>query len=61
MSRNRATILHSYWTAFRANRPRRSLFLKYFVTLFVAAVMPLMLGAISEAWFGYQGPASPDR
>ena len=54
MSRNRATILHSYWTAFRANRPRRSLFLKYFVTLFVAAVMPLMLGAISEAWFGYQ-------
>ncbi len=54
MSCNRTTILHSRWTAFRANRPRRSLFLRYFVTLFFAAVMPLMLGAISEAGFGYQ-------
>ena len=35
-------------------RPRRSLFLKYFVTLFVAVVVPLTLGAISEAWFGYR-------
>jgi class 3 adenylate cyclase len=35
-------------------RPRRSLFFKYFVTLFVAVVMPLMLGAASEAWFGYR-------
>ena len=35
-------------------RPRRSLFLKYFVTLFVAVVVPLILGAISEAWFGYR-------
>src|SRR6476661_8745572 len=35
-------------------RPRRSLFLKYFVTLFVAVVVPLMLGAASEAWFGYR-------
>ena len=35
-------------------RPRRSLFLKYFVTLFVAVVVPLVLGAISEAWFGYR-------
>ena len=34
--------------------PAPLLFVKYFVTLFVAAVMPLMLGAISEAWFGYQ-------
>jgi class 3 adenylate cyclase len=39
---------------FPATRPRRSLFLKYFVTLFVAAVVPLVLGAISEAWFGYR-------
>jgi adenylate cyclase len=54
MPSNRASILHSYWREFRANRPRRSLFLKYFLTLFVAAVMPLMLGAISEAGFGYQ-------
>src|SRR5260370_24834659 len=35
-------------------RPRRSLFFKHFVTLFVAVVMPLMLGAASEAWFGYR-------
>src|SRR5262245_22587660 len=35
-------------------RPRRSLFLKYFLTLFVAVVVPLMLGAVSEAWFGYR-------
>jgi class 3 adenylate cyclase len=35
-------------------RPRRSLFLRYFVTLFVAVVVPLMLGAISEAWLGYR-------
>ena len=37
-----------------ATRPRGSLFLKYFVTLFVAVVVPLTLGAISEAWFGYR-------
>jgi len=37
-----------------AARPRRSLFLKYFVTLFIAAAVPLTLGAISEAWFGYR-------
>lgn len=54
MFRNIANILHAWWTTLRANRPRRSLFLKYFVTLFFAAVMPLMLGAISEAGFGYQ-------
>jgi adenylate cyclase len=41
-------------TMFPVTRPRRSLFLKYFVTLFVAAVVPLVLGAISEAWFGYR-------
>jgi adenylate cyclase len=35
-------------------RLRRSLFFKYFVTLFVAVVAPLMLGAASEAWFGYR-------
>src|SRR5215467_7134023 len=34
--------------------PRRSLFMKYFLTLFVAVVVPLMLGAIGEAWFGYR-------
>ena len=37
-----------------ATRPHRSLFVKYVVTLFVAVVVPLVLGAISEAWFGYQ-------
>jgi class 3 adenylate cyclase len=35
-------------------RPRRSLFLKYFVTLFIAVGVPLTFGAISEAWFGYR-------
>jgi adenylate cyclase len=35
-------------------RQRRSLFLKYFVTLFVAVVVPLIIGAIGEAWFGYR-------
>jgi class 3 adenylate cyclase len=27
---------------------------KYFLTLFVAVVVPLMFGAIGEAWFGYK-------
>jgi len=35
-------------------RPRRSLFVKYFLTLFVAVVVPLMFGAVGEAWFGYK-------
>ena len=35
-------------------RPRRSLFIKYFVTLFVAVVMPLMLGSATEAWFAFR-------
>jgi class 3 adenylate cyclase len=34
--------------------PRRSLFFKYFITLFVAVVVPLILGAASQAWFGYR-------
>src|SRR4051794_3295233 len=36
-------------------RPRRSLFFKYFITLFVAVVVPLILGAASQAWFAYRG------
>ena len=43
-----------YRTTSPVTRPRRSLFLKYFAILFVAAVVPLILGAISEAWFGYR-------
>src|SRR5215469_11423486 len=39
---------------FPAVRPRRSLFLKYFVTLFVAVVVPLLVGATGEAWFDYR-------
>jgi class 3 adenylate cyclase len=38
----------------RALNLRRSLCFKYFVTLFVAVVLPLTLGAIGEAWFGYR-------
>lgn len=35
-------------------RLRRSLWSRYFVTLFVAVVVPLILGAVSEAWFVYR-------
>ena len=35
-------------------RPRRSLFFKYFVTLFVAVVVPLTLGSVTEAWFAFR-------
>ena len=35
-------------------RPRRSLFLKYFITLFVAVVVPLILGAAGETWFVFR-------
>ena len=38
----------------RTMPPRRSLFCKYFATLFVAAVVPLILGAAVEASFGYR-------
>ena len=38
----------------QSSRPRRSLFFKYFITLFVAVVVPLALGAVSETWFGYR-------
>lgn len=40
--------------AFPQARRRRSLFRRYFFTLFVAVVVPLVLGAVSEAWFGYR-------
>jgi adenylate cyclase len=35
-------------------KPYRTLFAKYFVTLFVAVVLPVSLGAVGEAWFGYR-------
>ena len=35
-------------------KPYRTLFTKYFVTLFVAVVLPVSLGAVGEAWFGYR-------
>ena len=38
----------------RTSPRRRSLFVKYFVTLSVAVVVPLLLGAASETWFGYR-------
>lgn len=37
-----------------ARAQHRSLFIKYVVTLFVAVVVPLVLGAVSEAWFSYR-------
>ena len=39
---------------FRSARPRRSLFIKYVATLFIAVIVPLVIGAVSEAWFGYR-------
>jgi class 3 adenylate cyclase len=38
----------------RVLRLQRSLFFKYFLTLFVAVVLPLTVGAVGEAWFGYR-------
>jgi adenylate cyclase len=40
----------------RSKRPRarRSLFIKYFVMLFVVVVVPLIFGAVGEAWLGYR-------
>src|SRR5215470_5411407 len=35
-------------------RPRRSLFIKYFLTLFVTVVLPLTIGTVGEAWFSYR-------
>ena len=35
-------------------RPRRSLFVKYFITLFVAVVVPMTLGSATEAWFAFR-------
>jgi adenylate cyclase len=35
-------------------RSHRSLFIKYFLTLFIAVVVPLIFGAAGEAWFSYR-------
>jgi len=35
-------------------RTRRSLFRKYFIALFAAVVVPLLVNGASEAWFGYR-------
>jgi adenylate cyclase len=35
-------------------RPRRPLFQKYFIALFIAVVVPLLVNGASEAWFGYR-------
>ena len=35
-------------------RPRRPLFQKYFVVLFGAVIVPLVIGGASDAWFGYR-------
>ena len=40
----------------------RSLFVKYFVALLIAVVIPLLLGAATEVWFGYRSQrAALDR
>jgi adenylate cyclase len=39
-------------------RPRRPLFHKYFIALFVAVVVPLIANGASEAWFGYRDQRS---
>jgi class 3 adenylate cyclase len=35
-------------------RPRRPLFQKYFLALFIAVVVPLLASGATEAWFGYR-------
>ena len=35
-------------------RPHHSLFQKYFLVLFVAVVVPLIINGASDAWFGYR-------
>ena len=35
-------------------KPHRTLFFKYFLTLFVAVALPVALGAMGDAWFGYR-------
>jgi adenylate cyclase len=37
-----------------AERPRRPLFQKYFLALFIAVVVPLLASGATEAWFGYR-------
>jgi class 3 adenylate cyclase len=41
-------------TAPAAVRVRRPLFRKYFIALFAAVVLPLLINGASEAWFGYR-------
>ena len=40
--------------ALHSPRPRRPLFQKYFLVLFAAVVVPLLVNGASEAWFGYR-------
>ena len=54
MSSLERNVRHPDRATFPAVRPRRSLFIKYFVTLFVAVVLPLLLGATGEDWFDYR-------
>jgi class 3 adenylate cyclase len=54
MSSLERNVRHPDRDTFPAIRPRRSLFIKYFVTSFVAVVLPLLLGAIGEDWFDYR-------
>ena len=37
-----------------SSKPRRPLFQKYFLVLFAAVVLPLLVNGGSEAWFGYR-------
>src|SRR5215470_7612472 len=54
MSSLERNVRHPDRITFPAIRPRRSLFIKYFGTLFVAVVLPLLLGATGEDWFDYR-------
>ena len=37
---------------------RQSLFRKYFIVLFAAVVLPLLLKSLGDAWFGYRDQRS---
>lgn len=53
---DRQTGIHKNWSGPTDDSPplRRPILTKYFLALFAAVVLPLLINGISEAWFGYQ-------
>ena len=53
-SRRRSDRVKDGVSSDRFPRPHHSLFQKYFLVLFVAVVVPLIINGASDAWFGYR-------